>query len=210
MARKICVVSQKGGVAKSSLSRTIAVEFSRSGWEVLIADMDVKQSTSTDWNATRMSREITPDVSVQGFNSVERVLRIEKQYQLIVFDGAPHSSQQTLEMAKVCDLILLPTGISLDDMNPQIRLAHEMVKSGIGRDKFVFLFVRTGASEKELLKAREYLSATGYGVLSGHIPEKDSYRMALDEGKCLSETLFKSLNERVDVVIEEVVKHLIK
>nr|WP_307983502.1 ParA family protein [Yersinia pestis] len=54
----ISVVSQKGGVGKSSLARTLAVEFTRAGWRVLLADTDYGQATSNRWNLKEMCRSL--------------------------------------------------------------------------------------------------------------------------------------------------------
>ena len=43
------VISQKGGVGKSTLARLIAREYAAAGWDVKIADLDISQGTSTDW-----------------------------------------------------------------------------------------------------------------------------------------------------------------
>ena len=60
MAIKIGVVSQKGGVGKSTLARMIACEYAEAGWEVKIADMDLKQSTSYDWQQDRLAKGTEP------------------------------------------------------------------------------------------------------------------------------------------------------
>jgi chromosome partitioning protein len=41
MAVIIAMVSQKGGIGKSTLSRLIAREYANAGWSVKIADLDV-------------------------------------------------------------------------------------------------------------------------------------------------------------------------
>ena len=46
MAVTIGMVSQKGGVGKSTLSRLVAREYALAGWNVKIADLDVSQGTS--------------------------------------------------------------------------------------------------------------------------------------------------------------------
>ena len=48
MALVIGVVSQKGGVGKSTCARLIAREYAYAGWDVKIADLDVSQGTSFD------------------------------------------------------------------------------------------------------------------------------------------------------------------
>ncbi len=208
MSKFLGIVSQKGGVGKSTLARSVAREFASHDWDVLIADMDTQQSTSTEWNGIRMEAEIEPVFSVQQFPNVDRVLKFAESYDLVIFDGAPHSTKQTADIAKVCDFIVLPTGLSKDDQNPQIRLAHELVKQGIGHEKFAFAFSRIGASESQLDHAKEYISMTGYEVLNGGIPEKDGYRLAIDEGKTLTETPFKSLNQKADDLIQQIINKL--
>ena len=47
----------------------------------------------------------------------------------MVIDGAPHSSKMTKEIAESSDIIIIPTGLSLDDLEPTVLLAHELVKN---------------------------------------------------------------------------------
>src|SRR5450631_1941531 len=49
MAVIVGMVSQKGGVGKSTLSRLVAREYANAGWSVKIADLDVSQGTSFSW-----------------------------------------------------------------------------------------------------------------------------------------------------------------
>ena len=204
MNKTISIISQKGGVGKSSIARTLAREFADNGLETLIADMDVSQSTSTEWNSIRMEQNIKPDISVQQFRTVESALKLQSHYDIIIFDGAPHATKQTLEMVKKSDLSILPTGISKDDLNPQIRLAHELLKNGVHMSNFAFVFCRVGNSDSQLKEATEYLNLTPYYLLENIIKEKDGYRMALDSGKALTETSFTSLNKRADKVMQEI------
>ena len=46
---KISLVSQKGGVGKSTLARMIACEYAAGGWDVHIADFDTRQGSCTEW-----------------------------------------------------------------------------------------------------------------------------------------------------------------
>jgi chromosome partitioning protein len=49
----ISLISQKGGVGKSTLARLLAVEIAKAGWRVKIADLDPAQGTATKWKARR-------------------------------------------------------------------------------------------------------------------------------------------------------------
>ena len=101
----IGLVSQKGGVGKSSLARLVAREAADGGLTVKIADLDTQQQTCTRWAARRIAQGITPEIEVQPVGDVRRKAREEApRYDLYIFDGAPQASRQTAEVAQVCDL----------------------------------------------------------------------------------------------------------
>ena len=208
MSLILALVSQKGGVGKSTLAFSAAREYAQHDWNVLIADMDPKQGTTTEWNSIRLANNIEPYVSVQQFPSVQHVLKQRDHYDLIIFDGAPHATKQTLEICKVSDFIVLPTNLSKSDQNPQIRLAHEIVKNGISQKKFAFAFYLTGSSDSRLAQSHDYIDNTGYEILKGAIAKKDAYEAAIDDGKTVTETPFKSLNEKADILLQSIMNKL--
>jgi len=199
----IGVVSQKGGVGKSTLSRVIATEFARNEWEVQIADMDTSQSTVTNWNSDRLKNELEPRVYVQGYSKISDVVKQTPKYDLVVIDGAPASSRQTLEIAEISDLIVLPTKVTLDDLRPQIRLAHDLRKKGVNHKKIGFILSMVGKSKAEIQGASEYIEEAGYKCL-GYIPQKDSIGQAHDLGRSANETLFPTVNKAVDKVVQAI------
>ena len=201
----IGMVSQKGGVGKSTLARLIAREYAEAGWSVKIADLDVSQGTSFNWQARRLQNQIDPNVSVERFGTVDQALKQRDHYDLLIFDGPPHSTSGTLRIAEASDLVVLPTGLALDDMEPSVLLAHELVKKGVLKSKIAFAFCRVGESQHEIAEAQEYIRQAGYHVLDGTVPEKIAYRRASDEGKTLTETRFASLNERGDQLAQNII-----
>ena len=58
MSVVIAVVSQKGGVGKSTLARLIAREYAAAKWNVKIADLDIGQGTSFNWQSRRLQHDI--------------------------------------------------------------------------------------------------------------------------------------------------------
>ncbi|HFA48688.1 MAG TPA: ParA family protein [Bacteroidetes bacterium] len=205
MSLVIGVISQKGGVGKSTLSRLIACNYALSEWLVKIADMDLAQGTCTSWNRRRLQNGKEPKVAVEQFMNVGDALKTGEQYDLLVFDGAPHSTRKTLDIARASNMVILPTGVSLDDLEPTIRLAHELKKNGIKTEKICIALTRAGNSEVELEEGKEYVRASGYHLLDGVIHEKTAIRRASDEGKCATETPFKSINKKVDVLVQAIV-----
>ena len=196
MALLISVVSQKGGVGKSTCARLIAREYAQAGWNVKIADLDISQGTSFDWHVRRLQREVQPSIAVEKFGTVEKALKAGDHHDLIVLDGAPHSTAATLKMVEKSTIAVLPTGLSLEDLKPQVLLAHELVRNNIAKQKFIFALCRVGDSDALHESARKYIRDAGYKVLHGSLPEKIGYLKAAEEGRAVTETRFSSLNER--------------
>jgi chromosome partitioning protein len=208
MAFIVAMVSQKGGVSKSTLARLLACEFAAQGWNVKIGDLDISQSTSFQWRTRRLQSKIEPDVPVEQFGTVEKALAIADQYDLLVLDGAPHSTSATRSLALASHLTVIPTGLSLDDLPPAVVLAHDLVKQGIPRQKIVFALCRAGDSALEIEEARAYLRETGFDILPGALPEKTAYRRATDEGRALTETRYKTLNRRAEELAQGMVDRI--
>jgi cellulose biosynthesis protein BcsQ len=112
----IAFVSQKGGVGKSTLSRALAREAAAGGLTVKIADLDTQQGTSADWNRIRLNARIEPVLAVEAFATATQALRVADHYNLLIIDGPARTSSGTLEIAKIADLVVQPTGASVDDL----------------------------------------------------------------------------------------------
>lgn len=207
MAMIVGIVSQKGGVGKSTVARLIAREFAAQDWQVKIADLDISQATSFHWQSRRLQRNLEPDISVEQYGRVDQALKVAEQYDLLILDGAPHATQATLQVAKASHLVILPTGLAIDDLQPGVQLAHELV-THVTRQQLVFALCRVGISQAEIAEARQYLREAGYTVLTGELPEKAAYRRASDEGRAATETHFASLNRRAEVLAQGVVNLL--
>ena len=205
---KIGVIKQKGGVGASTLARMIAVSYSAAQWNVKIADMDTKQGSCTRWNSRRLANEIEPNINVQQFASVNSAVNQSNDFDLLVFDGAPHSSKQTLEIAKVSDLILIPTGTSIDDLEPAILLCHELKAKGINMDNVYLVFCRVGNSLSELDESLQYVKQSRYNYFNTVMYEKTAVRRASDEGKAANETKFKSINQTNDALLQNIIDKL--
>jgi chromosome partitioning protein len=210
MPVKIAIASQKGGVGKSSCARLIAREFAEAGWKVKIADMDIQQGTSFHWCKERAANQVVPEIRTETFASIKQALKDADNFDLFIMDGAPAASAATKEMAKAADVVLLPTGLSNDDLRPQILLAHELIKAGVDDKTLFFVLWRVGDSDAEIQDAREYIAKAGYRVLDGEVPDRTLYRRASDRGKAFTETTSPSLNKRADTVVQSVVNAIEK
>ena len=199
----ISCLSQKGGVGKSTISRLVATAYATHHWRVKIADLNVKQKTSVDWSALRMLAGVEPEVTAEAFVRVKPAL--EQIYDLLVFDGKPDTESETLDAAKISTLVIVPTGPTLDDLKPQINFAREMLLRGIDRQKIFFIINKTTDSTIATNDARENIQAAGFAVAQTDIPIKVGYQMAQNMGRAISETSFRKLNERAELLAAEIV-----
>ena len=206
MTYVIGMISQKGGVGKSTLARMMAREFAEGGLTAKIADLDTQQQTCTQWAGRRAEAALAPEVPVQPYASVASALKDAAHVDAMILDGKPNASQQTVEIAQAADLCVIPTGPTVDDLHPGVVLAHSLRKKGVG--SIVFAMVKTTASSRETEAARAYLAHAGYEVLAGEVPVSTAYGQASDAGRAITETAFRSLNARASELAQSVVDRM--
>lgn len=206
----IGMVSQKGGVGKSTLARMMAREFVSGGLTTKIADLDTQQQTCTNWAGRRAENAIEPEIQVQSFASIKSAVDEASRFDALILDGKPNASEQTFEIAKEANLVVIPTGQTVDDLHPGVVLAHSLRKKGITPDKIAFAMFKTTGSERENTAAREYIQQAGYMVLDGEVSVSTAYGSASDQGKAITETSFKTLNERASKLAQSVIDRMVE
>jgi len=201
----IGMVSQKGGVGKSTLARMMAREFVAGGLTAKIADLDTQQQTCTNWAGRRAENSIEPEIQVQSFASVKSALEEADRFDALILDGKPNASDQTVEIARASDLVLVPTGQTVDDLHPGVVLAHSLRKKGVAPERIAFAMFKTTGSDRENAAARDYIAQAGYMVLDGEVSVSTAYGSASDIGKAITETSFRSLNERASKLAQSLI-----
>ena len=205
MTYKIAMVAQKGGVGKSTLARIIALEATKGGLQAKIADLDTQQSTSVKWAARRAQNGLEPQIRAEPFKFVDTALKDAQNFDLYIFDGAPHSSQETRQACQASDMVIIPTSEGLDDLQPSVILANNLLKEGIVAEKIAFALCITSDSAREIAGAREYLAQTPYKLLDGEIPFRSAFKIAMDKGKAITETPFPTLRKRADAMAQSII-----
>jgi chromosome partitioning protein len=206
----IGMISQKGGVGKSTLARMMAREFVAGGLSTKIADLDTQQQTCTNWAGRRAENEVVPEIQVQSFASIKSAIEDADRFDALILDGKPNASEQTMEIAKVADLLVIPTGQTVDDLHPGVVLAHNLRKKGISSDMIAFAMFKTTGSERENAAARDYITQAGYMVLDGEVSVSTAYGSASDQGKAITETSFRSLNDRASKLAQSVIDRMVE
>lgn len=202
----ISCLSQKGGVGKSTIARLVARTYAVAGWSVKICDFNTTQLTSVKWANVRHAAGHLPLIAAEAFNK-PTALRKERA-DLVIADGRPDSDQSSLEIARVSDLVIVPTGLALDDLEPQLLFANELVAKGVPAARIFFVLNKTNESTAAVAEARQYLKA--YRVAERDLTAKISYQRAQNHGKALSEVGAQvgQLEERADLVAAEVVSRI--
>ncbi|HVB15036.1 MAG TPA: ParA family protein [Stellaceae bacterium] len=203
----IAVVSQKGGVGKSTLCQLIAREAAVQGKHAKILDFDVKQMTSTDWGRARLERNIAPAIEAEPTKNIAKALKHCKGYDIVVLDGAPGSPKRTAELMPECDLIILPTGASRADLVPSLALGRRIAEMQLATDGPVFALCRV-LTANEAAEARAAIGIAGFETLDGELIERPGYRQAQNLGRSLTETAFPSLNGKARQLARNILDRL--
>lgn len=201
------VISQKGGVGKSAISRAIAVEAARNGLAVHIADLDAQQFTSTEWASLRARAGVQPPVTATTYTTLKQALDGMPKCDMLILDGPARTSSGTLEIAKVADLVIQPTGAGRDDLDPAIRTFHELASKRVPPHKLVMALSRI-LGESEANEARRYITEAGYADAEGFLMERISYRTAMNLGRAITETDYDSLNDKAREQVTNLVNRI--
>lgn len=209
MAYVLSLISQKGGVGKSTLARLVARQYAAGGYAVKIADLDTKQSTSTHWYTRRSQLGgDRPEIPVQPFAKLSDALHDGARFDLLVLDPGAGDGR-IREIANASTYAVIPTTSSTDDLDPTIRLARELVSQRLlRRDQLAIALCRTTGSDAASAAARQIIEGEGFHALAGELPTRPTYENAASEGRTLNETSYPGLNERADLLARSIMDGL--
>jgi chromosome partitioning protein len=204
----IAFISQKGGVGKSTLSQAMAVEASKS-LNTLLIDCDTQQTTSRIWSERRFANNIFPTVKTLTTDNLSLIQEKSNQHDIIVIDGPAHTSALTIEIARLSDVVIQPSGVTLADLYTSIVEFNTLLQAGVSKDK-LFIVLNQIHTEQQEQKARDYLAQSDYNALDFSLPSRVAYCLAQDEGKVITEVNYSGLKDKARSVIKEIIKHLAK
>jgi len=123
-------------------------------------DTDHLQRSVYEWSQARdRNPEVETKVKVEVVNLQEDGFHIpdSKDADVIVYDCPGWSDESTLLAAQQADLIVLPTGPTVKDMKPLLRLLYELLAEGVKPDRIAVVLFRVH-SKKEEQDARDYMT----------------------------------------------------
>jgi chromosome partitioning protein len=200
-------IGQKGGVGKSALARVLAVAAAKKGSKTLIADFDREQLTCVEWAARRRRAGHAPEVDAREFKTLKKLRKNVPGYDMVVVDTRGHADDLTEDVAEESDIVFLPTGTSIDDLQPTLALARKLAKHGIA-DKIVVVLSRIGRSERQLDDAVGTIEDAGFEALEVHWPQRDGFQADLDDGRAGSESANPHLRQSAKWIEEAMLARL--
>ncbi|WP_333630728.1 ParA family partition ATPase [Agrobacterium cavarae] len=103
----IGVLSQKGGVGKTTIAVNLAATFAKSGARVLLVDAD-PQGSALQWSAARDADPLFSVVGMAKATLHRELPDIAKDYNLVVIDGAPRVNELGRAAILASDMVLIP------------------------------------------------------------------------------------------------------
>jgi chromosome partitioning protein len=118
----IALISQKGGVGKTTLAIHLATAFEAEGRQTLLVDLD-PQTSAAEWKDARQAER--PHVIAVPPSRLGKTLEAARENgaEVMVLDTAPHSEGTALDAARAADLILVPCQPSIMDLRAMRKTA---------------------------------------------------------------------------------------
>lgn len=179
----LAILSQKGGVGKTTLATCLAVTAEKEGKSTAIFDLD-PQATASFWLDVR-DAETPAVVSIQAVR-LSAVLKAAEEAgtELAIIDGAAIARDVAFEAARAADFILIPTKTAVFDTMAMTNTI-EIVRQQNKPFSIVLTFVPPAGQETgDAIKAASELNST---VCPVYIGNRKSYFRAQSEGMAVQE-----------------------
>lgn len=181
--KTVAVISQKGGVGKTTLATALAVEAGRDGRRAIVIDLD-PQASASFWRDTREAEE--PAITAVPAARLGHVLRAaaEAGVDLAIVDTPPFSKDIAYEAAERADFVLIPTRPAVLDVMAMTRTL-DLVKHTAKPHAVVLTFCPpSGREVEDTVAVIRELAATLCPVRIGN---RVAYSRAQQSGRAAQE-----------------------
>ena len=103
----IGVLTQKGGVGKTTIAVNLAAVFATTGNRVLLVDAD-PQGSALAWSAARTADPLFPVVGMPKPTLHKDMPELARDYDIVIIDGAPRANELARAAILASDLIVIP------------------------------------------------------------------------------------------------------
>lgn len=181
--KTIVIISQKGGVGKTTVAVHLAVEAERQGYTTVIFDLD-PQGSSASWADKR--ENTTPTVVTAQANRLETLIEQARRQNagLVIIDSAPNADSSSLAAAKTADFILIPCRPAAFDL---AAIPTTLDLAQIAKKDAWVLLNGVPSQGKLAEEAREVLCAGGVKVSDIVLHNLIAFSHALNDGRTANE-----------------------
>jgi len=179
----LAILSQKGGVGKTTLATCLAVAAEAEGKKSAIFDLD-PQATASFWLDVR-NNDVPAVISIQAVR-LQAMLKAAEEAgtELAIIDGAAVARDVAFEAAQAADYVLIPTKTAVFDTMSMMHTI-EIVRQQDKPFSIVLTFVPpVGQETGDAISAANELNAS---ICPVHIGNRKAFFRAQSEGKAVQE-----------------------
>jgi chromosome partitioning protein len=179
----IGVLSQKGGVGKTTIAVNAAATLATRGRRVLLVDAD-PQGSSLAWSSARDRNPLFPVVGMAKPSLHRDLPEIAKDYDVVVIDGAPRVNELGRSAILASDTILIPVQPSPYDVWAAAVTVQLIREAQQFRESLTAAFVINRKIVNTAI-GRDVASALdhfGTPVLPGHLCQRVVYAESASQG----------------------------
>jgi chromosome partitioning protein len=183
--KRIALIQQKGGAAKTTLCVHLAVAAELAGTRTAIIDTDPQASASGVWGQARGNR--APPVATCLAAELHDALEAARNdgFQMVFIDTPPHTAPAIEVVARNIDVAVVPVQPSILDV-----AATQATLNLLRANRVAAMAVLTRTSprtDEEILETERALQTLGLPLLDTRVVERKIYRRALTQGQAVGE-----------------------
>jgi len=184
----LALLARKGGAGKTTLAVHLGVQAQASGRRVLFCDLDPQRSLGGWWRLRQAASPALVETDAARLQGVIEAARADG-VDLVVIDSPPSVTFDTLRVAGLADLVVIPLRPSILD----IQAVGGTVEAVRGTGTLARMVLNAcpaprGMAEAAVtLDARKALAGYGVPVAEAAIADRRDFARALNGGEAVSE-----------------------
>ncbi len=179
------VINSKGGVGKSTVAVHAAAWLRAQGLLVAAIDADAQASTA-EW-LRRAEPELRVERCPNSKDILDRIPRLRARYDVVLIDGPAALNTETVTIASLADLVLMPVGPSMMDVSASYHTARLIYRLRFtpgrqGRPHAFVVFNRVQPRTRLARVAATAILKYGFPVAHHALQLRQAYAEACGEG----------------------------